>query len=84
MIEVWGLSSDGELTLDVFHIGLVDQCGMCQSTLAIFRFLGQDVTLERVLSLDFTRTGQLETLLGRGLGFHFWHSSQVLVFVAIF
>ena len=55
-----------------------------QSSLSVFRLLGQNVTLKRVLSLDFSGTRKAETLLSTGIGFHFRHSSQVLVFVAIF
>jgi hypothetical protein len=31
-----------------------------------------------VLSLDFTGTGQLKTLLGTGFCLHFWHYSFAL------
>lgn len=36
-------------------------------------FLSQDVTVESMLSLDFAGAGEVETLLGSGLGLHFWH-----------
>lgn len=46
---------------------------MGQLQLTLFRFFSQDVTLESVLSLDFTRTGKLEPLFGTGFGFHLGH-----------
>jgi len=46
---------------------------MGQSQLTLFRFFGQNMTLESVLSFDFTRPSQLETLLGAGLCFLLRH-----------
>ena len=51
----------------------MDQGRMRELELTLFRLLGQDVALEGVLSLDFSRTGQLETLLGTGFRLHFRH-----------
>ena len=48
--------------------------------LPLFRLLGQDVALEGVLSLDLSRTGQLESLLGTGFGLHFRHLFLIKIY----
>jgi hypothetical protein len=40
---------------------------------ALGSLLGQNVTLEGVLSFDFTCPSELKALFGTGYGFHFWH-----------
>ena len=66
-----------QLLPDTVFIRFVDQGGMRQLKLPLFRLFGQDVTLEGVLSLDLSRTCQLETLLGTGFCFLFRHLSYV-------
>jgi hypothetical protein len=51
---------------------------MHKVALLLGRFLGQDVTVEGVLPLDFSGTGQLETLFGSRIGFYFWHYDRPL------
>ena len=51
---------------------------MHEVALLLGRFLGQDVTVEGMLPLDFSGAGQLETLFGRRIGFYFWHYSKPL------
>ena len=46
---------------------------MHQITLLLGCFFRQDMTVEGMLPLDFSGAGQLETLLGRRIGFNFWH-----------
>jgi len=46
---------------------------MSKGKLTLLRFLGQDVTLESVLSLDFTRACNFKAFLGAGFGFHLRH-----------
>ena len=41
---------------------------------AFFRFFGQDMAFESVFPFDVSRAGDPESLLGAGIGFHFWHS----------
>ena len=65
--------SDEKLTLDVGLVRLVDCRGVGQVALLLRTLLGQDVTLEGVLALDFASSRQLETLLGAGFGFHLRH-----------
>lgn len=50
---------------------------MGQLKLTLFRFFSQDVTLESVLSLDFTRACKLESLFGAGFGFHLGHFPSI-------
>ena len=49
-----------------------------QVALALGALLGQNVTLEGVLALDFAGARKLESLAGSGLGFHFRHGARVL------
>lgn len=46
---------------------------MAESAFALFGLLGKNVPHECVLTLDFTGTGKLKTLLGAGFGLRFWH-----------
>jgi hypothetical protein len=69
-----------QLLPDTVFIRFVDQGGMRQLKLPLFRLFGQDVTLEGVLSLDLSRTCQLETLLGTGFGLHFRHLFLVKIY----
>ena len=46
---------------------------MREVALLLRALLGQDVAFESVLALDFASSGQLETLLGAGFGFHLRH-----------
>ena len=46
---------------------------MRQITLLLGGLFGQNVAFESVLTLDFARAGQRETLFGAGLGLHFRH-----------
>jgi hypothetical protein len=51
------------------------QSGMRQISLLFLGFLRENVALESVLSLDFTRTSDREAFLRTGFCFHFWHFS---------
>lgn len=66
-----GLSA--ELLLDACDIRLVDGSCVCQVALLLGRFLRQDVTLESVLPLDFSRSSKLEAFLGACFGLHLRH-----------
>ena len=65
--------SDQQLTLDVRHIRLVDGGCVREIALLLFAFLGQNVTFECVLALDFASSRELETLFGTGFCFHLRH-----------
>ena len=47
---------------------------MVEVSLLLLRLLGENVAVISVFSLDFTRTGERETLLRPGVGLQFWHS----------
>lgn len=62
-----------------------NKSAMGQVTLLLRRFLGKDVTLESVLSLDLSRAGYLEPFLGTGMCFHLWHCRVfILLFISFF
>ena len=65
--------SDQQLTLDVGHVRLVDGGCVREIALLLLAFLGQNVTFECVLALDFSSSRKLETLLGTGFCFHLRH-----------
>ena len=56
-----------------FLISTVDEGGVIEITFSLLAFLGQDVAMISVLSLQMAAAGYLETLLGSGLGLHFRH-----------
>ena len=62
-----------ELLLDARYICLVDSGCVGQVALLLRRLLRQDVTLESVLPLDFSRSSKLEALLGACFGLHLRH-----------
>jgi hypothetical protein len=69
------ISDNPQLLLDAALIGWVNQRGVRQGELALFRLFGQDVAFESVLPFDLARAGNFESFLGAGLGFHFRHFS---------
>ena len=58
---------------------MIDKCNMRQITLLLFRFLGQNVTLERVFAFQFTCSGKRKALFGTGISFYFWHFVKYLI-----
>ena len=58
---------------DDFLINAVNEGGVVKVTFSLLAFLGQDVAMISVLPLQMAAAGYLETLLGSGLGLHFWH-----------
>jgi hypothetical protein len=54
-------------------VRLVDKSCIGQCTLTLGAHFGEDVAFESVFPLDFARAGVRESLLGAGIGFHFWH-----------
>ena len=49
---------------------------MSDMTFAFFRFFGKDMAFESVFPFDVSGAGDPESLLGAGVGFHFWHNSE--------
>ena len=58
---------------DDFLINAVDESGVVKIAFSLLAFLGQDVAMISMLPLQMAAAGYLETLLGSGLGLHFWH-----------
>jgi hypothetical protein len=50
-----------------------DNSAVSQVAFSLGGFLGENVAVVSVMSLDFAGAGQSESLLGGGLGFDFWH-----------
>ena len=46
-------------------------------TLTLGRFLGEDMAFVSVIPLYFSGAGERESLLGTGVGFHFWHCRSI-------
>ena len=62
---------------------MIDKCNMRQVTLLLFRFFGQNVTLERVFAFQFTCSGKRKALFGTGISFYFWHFVKYLILLII-
>ncbi|MFT6211757.1 MAG: hypothetical protein ACJATE_002401 [Bacteroidia bacterium] len=67
------------LTLDVKHVLYVRSISIAYQTsfrkisLLLSGFFSENVTLERVLPLDFSRARYFETFLGTGICLNLWH-----------
>jgi hypothetical protein len=59
--------------LNIVQIGFVNHAHVGKVPFLFGRFLGQNVTFERVFTLDFTCSGKGEPLFGTGISFHLWH-----------
>jgi len=60
-------------TLYKMKIGIADHTIEAHITLTLGCFFGEDVSFESFLESDLTATGDLEALLGAGVGFYLWH-----------
>jgi hypothetical protein len=56
---------------------------MCQVAFLLLSFLGQNVTFERMLSLDFTSARQGKPFFGAGFRLHFWHYNSNYILMNI-
>lgn len=68
-----------EQVANLFHVGACNECRMVQITLALLGLLRQDVAVVSVFTLDLSRAGEREALLGRGIGLYFRHFFMFLV-----
>lgn len=68
-----------EQVANLFHVCAGNQRGVVQNALALLRLLRQDVAVISVLTLDLSRAGEREALLGRGIGLYFRHFFMYLV-----
>ena len=63
-------------------IALVYQSFLGQAAFPLLVFLGKDVVLESVLTLDLAGAGQLEPFFRTGLRLHLWHYRGFLSWLA--
>src|SRR3954466_14482303 len=63
----------GDHACDLRMVGFADHLRHIALALSLGRLRGQDVTLERLTTLDLAGSRLLETFGGSGMGFHFWH-----------
>lgn len=57
-------------------IGALHDCGVVQHTFALFALLGENVAVVSVFSLDFSCSGESESLLTAGISLYLWHCSK--------
>ena len=57
----------------LLHVAVVNETNVYKVTLLLLRLLRQDVTVESVLSLDLTGSGERETLLSTRISLYFRH-----------
>ena len=67
-----GLTEEEEFAY-LTAVGANDQIAVLQVALLLLFFLGQDVTVISVMTLDLTRSGELKALLSTGIRLYFWH-----------
>jgi hypothetical protein len=58
---------------DTVQVRFVNKTRLRQISLLLFGLLRQNVTLVRMLPLDFPCSGKGEPLFGTGISLHFWH-----------
>ena len=56
----------------------MNSCHLRQVALLLSLLLCKNMTFVSMLTLDFTSACNLESLLGAGFGFHFWHCLIIL------
>ena len=64
--------------LHKMKVCIADHTVEAHVTLTLGGFFGEDVSFESFLESDLTATGDLEALLGAGVGFNLWHYITVL------
>jgi hypothetical protein len=67
-----GLAKE-EKFADLLAVGSDDEVAVLQIALLLLTFLGQDVAVISVMTLDLTRSGEHESLLCCGISLYFWH-----------
>ena len=58
-------------------LGFVYDDGVAQVAFGLRRFPTHQVAHSCPIAFDFPRTGHFETLLGAGVGLHFWHGNCI-------
>src|SRR5438874_3736264 len=69
----------GQEPFDLGLLGLVDQLGAAQATLALGRLVAEEVALVGLLVLEVPLGGHLEALLGARVGLHLRHRLILVV-----
>jgi hypothetical protein len=59
--------------LHIVDVGTVNGRPVPEIPLALRALFGQNVAFVGMFSLDLAGSGKFESLLGTGIGFHFWH-----------
>lgn len=54
-------------------VGTVHETCVLEIALLLFGLLGQNVTVESVVSFDLTRSGKVKPFFGTGISLYFWH-----------
>ncbi len=72
MVKSFGLLKT-EQSFHEIQVGFVHNAVFVQLAFALLRFLGEDVTLERLLVSDLAGSGYLEPLLGTRVCFYLRH-----------
>ena len=67
-----GLAKEQQLA-HLLAISRHDEVAVLEVTLLLLGFLCQDVAVISVMTLDLTRSGEDEALLGTGISLYFWH-----------
>ena len=67
-----GLAKEEEFA-DLLTVGSDDEVAVLQVAFLLLTFLGQDVAVISVMTLDLTRSGEHESLLCCGISLYFWH-----------
>ena len=63
----------GEERLHLSYVSRINSRSIAQISLLLFRLLRQNVTVESMLSLDFTRSGKSKSFFGTGVRLDLWH-----------
>ena len=63
----------GEERLHLANVCCVNSRRVAEISLLLFRLLRQNVTVESMLSLDFTRSGKSKSFFGTGVRLDLWH-----------
>lgn len=60
-------------------VRLVNEIHVVKVAFLLLRLLRENVTMESVMSLDFTRSSKRKTLFRTGISLYFWHFLCVLI-----
>ena len=81
LITYWISLTKCETIEHLLTVCLHDNRAVVKISLLFLRLLGQDVTVIRMLTLDFACSSKRETLFGCACCFNFWHFFVYLIFI---